>query len=359
MSENGKETTEWHLKLDDISLSKVAGGYPQELRDPLMWLGWLLREEFGRDLDAMTMWARELGAEHDKTTWSKVLRGRWNTDASNEPLRSPVVALPKLLRSIELLKEGQRVRELSGQVPFIMTPTAQSIFDYIDIRRSPGRVNRFGVIVGHTGSQKTASFKEYQRQHNHGLCSWLEAPDNGSRREFVISLSAKYGGSEQDSMERGQRRILKTVNHTRTIIVDNAQALYRPEGGTNQPVFNFLRRLQDEKQCTVILSVTPEFSTKLQDKMLLGYFEQFEGRCGGRRNFLMLPNYPSAEDVLAIAKGFGLKDAEKHQAYLEAIAHEPGRVRILFEVLQSAKIRAEGEQKPLTIGLVKEARGED
>jgi hypothetical protein len=347
------------IRWDDINLDKVAQGYPAELREPFMWLGWFGREQCNRDVEVLTQRAVELNIQHDKTTWSKVLRGRWNKDKDGNVLPSPTVALPKLLRAISVLRENQRLAEMAGQVPFIVTPTAQDIFDFVDVRRSPSRVNRFGIVVGHTGSQKTASFKEFCRRHNHGLCVWMEAPENGGMKEFMTWLGVKYGGGYDDSFERHRRRVFRTVKAANTIFVDNVQALFREERGNNQPVFNFARRLQDERNCTIIFSITPEFNGRLQDKLVQGYFEQFEGRAGGRRNFLVLPDYPPEEDVLVIAKAFGLQDATKHIDYLTAIAHAPGRIRILFEDLQTAKVQAESEKKALTIGHIKEARGEE
>ena len=347
------------VKWADKDLDLIAQAYPQEMREPFMWLGWFGRQECGKNLDLLTARARDLGVQHDKTTWSRILRGKWNKDKDNNPSPSPVIALPKFLKAVQLLREDHRVREMAGKVPFILTPTAKDIFNYIDVRRAPERVNRFGVVVGFTGTQKTATFKEYCRQNNHGLCVWIEAPENGSMTEFLAWLGTKYGGDHRDSMVRSRIRVFSTIKNRHTIIVDNAQAMYRPDKESNQPIFSLLRRLQDEKQCTIILSITPEFHDKLLNQMLIGYFEQFEGRAGGRRNFLVLPKYPPSEDVLVIAKAFGVKDADKHLDYLTAIAQEPGRVRRLFEDLQEAKINAEREKQPLTIGHVKEVRGED
>lgn len=347
------------VRWDDKSLDGIAQRYPVEMREPFMWLGWFGREECARDLDNLVARATEIGIRHDKTTWSRILRGRWNKDREDNPLPSPIIALEKFLRAVEMLREDHRVREMAGKVPFIMTPTAKDIFNFIDVRRSPERINRFGVIVGHTGSQKTATYVEYCRQHNHGLCVWLEAPANGSMTDFYKWLSAKYGGSPQDPLTRCRQRVFATVKSRHTIIVDNAQSLYRPDRENQQMVFNFLRQLQDERRCTVILSITPDFNTKLQDRMLMGYFEQFEGRAGGRRNFLVLPDYPPEEDVREIAKAFGLRDVEKHLDYLLEIAHEPGRVRRLFGDLQDAKQLAQNEKKPLTIAHLKEVRDEE
>jgi len=347
------------LRLDDITLGKQAAGYPEEMREPLMWLGGFIREKCDRDLDLLMVRVKELGIQHDKTTFSKVLRGRWNKDSNDKLLEVPILQLSKFLKVVEMLKEDERLREMAGKLPFVVTTTARMIWNYIDARRARDRVNKFGVIVGYTGNQKTASFKEYQRQHNHGLCTWQEAPENGSMREFLVTLSAKYGGSYADGYDSARQRVFRTVKSRNTIIVDNAQALYRPKLGTDQPVFNLLRRLQDERECTVILSITPEFGAKLTHQMMQGYFEQFEGRAGGRRNFLTLPDYPPEEDVLAFAQAFKLRDAEKHLPYLVEIAQKPGRVRALLEDLQTAKVAAEAEGKQLTLGHIKEAREEE
>lgn len=351
------ESNVW--RLDDITLEKHAAAYPAEIRESFMWLGWFVREVCQRDLSVLQARFQELNINHDKTTWSKILRGRWNSDAEGKTLAVPVLALAKFLKAVQSLRDDQRVREMAGRLPFVETSTTKVIWDYIDDRREPERVNRFGVIVGRTGNQKTASFKEYQRQHNHGLCTWQEAPENGSVKEFIVTLAAKYGGSWSDSYELARQRVFRTVKSRNTIIVDNAQALYKPKQGNDQQVFNLLRRLGDERECTVILSITPEFHKKLTEQMLQGYFEQFEGRAGCRRNFLVLPDYPPEEDVLAFAEAFKLKDAEKHLDYLVKLSQEPGRVRSLLEDLQSAKRIAEHETKPLTIGILKGVRDEE
>ena len=72
---------------------------------------------------------------------------------------------------------------------------------------------------------------------------------------------------------------------------------------------------------------------------------------------MKLEEFPSDEDVLAIAEGFGLKDAAHHIKELAAIVREPGRVRVLFEALQEAKVQA--GKKELTMNIIRQVRGED
>ncbi len=345
------------LRLDDPTMQQRVEHYPESLREPVLWLAAFVRNECARDTDLLVVHARKLGIEHDKTTWNRVLRGLWNRNAAGDALPSPIVAENKLLRGISALRKDVALREQSGKVPFVTTPTAQTIFDFVDKKRAPDRVNRFGMIVGHTGTQKTATLKEYCRRNNHGTCVHTESPATPSQTQFITDLAEHYGCSRQATWDRKLNTIRQSVNERRCIIVENVQRLYSERDKTNQKVFNYLQKLQDDTGCTIILTLTPVFVTKLLQRVAEGYFEQFIGRAGGERDILTLEEYPSEEDVLAIATSFALKDADKHVAELAKIARETGRVRVLFEALQEAKVQA--GKRELTLAHVRAARGED
>ena len=364
MAENETETlAEQHsaydgLKLDLATMEKRVQHYPEELRDPVLWLASYTNEECGRDAEILTERARELGYGFDKTTWSKVLRGRWNRDAQLK-VTTPILNLNKLLKAIQSLRADQQLKEKAGKVPFVMTTVAQTIFDFITDLRVPDRVNKFGIIVGRTGTQKSATTIEYCRLNNHLSCVHLESPPKPSYSQFIGDLSVKYGGSRQSNWGRMLNKIYESVNLKRTIILENVQRLYVEKAEANQPVFNFLQKLQDESNCTIILTITPVFAETLTRKLANGYFEQFIGRAGGIGEFLRLPDFAPEEDVLMVAKSFGLQQAEKHIGYLLKISQEPGLIRILFGALQKAKVTAENAGEKLTISHVRAARGED
>ena len=82
------------------------------------------------------------------------------------------------------------------------------------------------------------------------------------------------------------------------------------------------------------------------------YLEQFEGRAGGRGNFLRLSNYPPKADVVLIAKTLGLKDADKNADALLQIAKSRGRIRFFFEILQEAKDEAAFDQQEFTMDYI-------
>lgn len=347
-----------HLRLDDISIETKGNLLPEDLRERFVWLAVFAREECHRDIDTLGERFRAVGVYRDKTTWIRLLKGQWNRMPNGTVRQTPLVSKDKLIEEIDALRNGVRVEAMRGKVPFVVTSVAQSIFSYLDLKRAPDRVNKFGVIIGPTGSQKTASLKEYCRRNNHGACLWLEAPENGSMTEFIARLAEAYGGPEREPYDRKRRRIFASFNERKCIVVDNCQRLYRETRGSDQPLFGFLQRLQDERGGAIILTITPTFERTLTAGMLAGFFEQFEGRAGGRKNFLRLPDFAPPEDVVAIAKAFGLRDAGRHEKLLVEISREPGRIRRLFEDLQSAKLLAEAEKKELTIAHLHAAREE-
>jgi DNA transposition AAA+ family ATPase len=347
------------VKLDDPTLEQRCQHYPPELREPFMWLGAFVRNECSREFDILTERARKIGVHMDKTVWSRILRGNWNRTPTGEPTTNPLVKLPKLLNAIEALRKDSRFREQGGGVTFIPTTTSQRIFDFIDAKRAPDRICKFGIIVGETGSGKTASTREYQRQNNHGAVTWNDAPETPSLFKFKTDLAARYGCHPECAIVKKESTIRKSVNERRTIILENIQRLYDPRLEGRQPIFDYLSKLQEETGCTVILTFTPTFRKVFSESRAKGFFEQFEGRAGGAKSFLTLPEYPPEEDVAAIAEAFGMRDVDKHIDYLQSLAQLPGRIRILFDSLQSAKILAVHRKTALTISHVREVREED
>jgi DNA transposition AAA+ family ATPase len=336
------------LQLETHKLQHLFAAYPEEIRDDCLWLGAFLREHCSRNLTALETLCRKRGFDLHETTLSRILRGKlFNDDGA------PLLKLSRLSALIAALRQEDQLARLAGRVAFIETPTWESIRDYVDFKRAPETVCKFGLIIGPTGSQKSCCAKHYAALNNHGVVVHLETPETPTMGRFVTKLAVKYGVSEFHNIEKKRERITEAVTDRSCIIVDNIQRMYKDRHGWSQPVFNFLQQLQDDTGCTVILICVPEFEATLSRGADKGYFEQFEGRVGGRSEFLWLPAFPPREDVLAIAQALKLRDAEKHLDELEAIARERGRVRILFNALQKATRLA--HHKPLTIRHVRAA----
>ncbi|HMJ88771.1 MAG TPA: ATP-binding protein, partial [Candidatus Acidoferrum sp.] len=319
-----------------------ARTYPDAMRENFLWLGAFLREKCSRNLDVLETQIHKLGFKTTGGTISKIITGRWAKDGEGNDT-SPIMALNNFNQLVDSLRGDAAISELAGKVPFVETETWEDIKSYIDVRRAPDQVCKFGLIAGPTGSQKTACLKQYVVRNNHGRCHHLEAPDTPTMSKFVTDLGACFGVSVWASTQAKRQRIRENVNEKKTIIIDNIQRLYKTSAGWNQPVFNFLQKLQDDTGCTIILCCVPEWELVRNSGRPDSYFEQFEGRCGGRDEFLVLPDFTPREDLLRIAQAFKLVDAEKHVGVLETITRQRGRIRILFNLLQKAKRRAESE----------------
>lgn len=340
------------LQLETHKLQTLFASYPDAVRDDCLWLGAFLRERCSRNLSALETVARKRGFDVHETTLSRILRGKlFNEDGS------PLMKLTKLTQLIAALRQEDQLAQLAGKVPFIETPTWELIRDYIDFKRAPETVCKFGLIIGATGSQKSACGKHYAALNNHGTVIHMESPEMPTMGRFVTKLAVKYGVSEFHNIEKKRERITECVSDRSCIIVDNIQRMYKERHGWSQPVFNFLQQLQDDTNCTVILICVPEFELTLSRGLDKGYFEQFEGRVGGRSEFLVLPEFPPREDVEAIAQAFKLRDHDKHLDELDKIARRRGRIRILFNALQKATRLADG--KPLTMRHVRAALNQE
>jgi len=348
-------TPDSYLRLDEKTVERRTANYPDAVREPILWLAAFTREKCGKNLSSLEAKCRKLKLKCDYTYFYRIFTGKYfQVDPANGQL---IGSVPNLLRHIEVLRKQDRIDWRAGKMPFITTPTAELIFNLIDKKCQPGRVNRFGSIIGPTGSQKSSCFKEYKSLHDY--CVHIEAPEKPRMGQFLTDLAVAYGEPRSLNQSKKIFAIHSTVNEKKCIIVDNVQRLYLEKNGGEQTIFNFLQKLQDDTGCTIIMSYTPDFVRTLQNGVDRGYFEQFIGRMGGLNRSLVLPDYTPAEDLLCIANAYGLQDAEKHVNYLDKIAHEPGRIRIVFEDLQDAKQLADSEDKPLTIDHLRLVRGEE
>lgn len=364
------------VRLDHVTLETRAAHLPESMRENLVWLGAFVRDACNRDFEILTQRMTDLGYKHEKSTWSKVLKGQWQHDAKGRRTEFPIISEDRFNRAVNALRKDEAEREQMGAVPFVNTPTARSIQNYLTLKRLPERVCKFGVVIGETGTQKTASFKEYRRLNNHGTTALVEAPERPSMGQFMTDLAREFGYSTQSGYQKKKDYVLQAVKRRTMIIVDNVQRLYDPKFKGNQPIFNFLQKLQEDTGCTIIICFTPTFEKTFTEGFLYDdakkrysspkrgadtFFEQFIGRAGGIRSFLRLPEYPTEADVEAIATALRVRGADNKAAKAELydLACEPGRIRRLFEVLQQAKADADAEGQPLHMNHVRAALADD
>lgn len=349
---------------DDPHLEAEIELFPKEIQPLYQWLKLWVRDDCKRDVDVLVARARELGVTIDKTNWVRILKGRWKHDADGNELPNPYVSATNLLNAITALKRQIRVELLQGGMPFFETSVFHTLRRFIEKKMRKDRVNRFGAIIGPTGLQKTASFKELALRNPE--IKWLESADNGSLKELVVRFAVKCGASRSISYGPARQKIFESMEpihgRIKCVIVDNMQDMVRTDKALaamgkkleNQPAYGFLRSLQDETGCAVIWSITPDKEDMMFDRNSI-YLEQFEGRFGGRDGLLRLPNNNPKADLVMIAEGLGMKNAAKHADLLQRVEKERGRIRRYFEILQDAKDEADADNEVLSAEYIESA----
>lgn len=349
-------TEHLQLRLDDKWVESKTEGYPEIAREGARWLAAYVRERCSRQIAILVKKAESLKFETDYSYWHKVLTGKYFGPDPAKPGKI-IGSVENFLKMVDALRTLAKREGQAGRTPFIETTTWTMISDFVDVIRQPFWVNKFGGIVGYTGTQKSACLKEYRNRNNHGKVVHIEAPERPRMGQFLTDLAVAYGESATKTGEKKISAITQAVNDMKCIIVDNVQRLYTARKGGDQPIFNFLQKLQDDTDCTVILSWTPTFTQTLTSGLDRGYFEQFIGRMGGMESVLELPPYAPREDVVIIAEAYGLKPDETEVEYLESVARRPGRIRALFGALQKGKSEALGNEEVFAVSHVKAVVG--
>lgn len=343
-------------RLDDPTVESKTQNYPEEIKEDVMWLAAYMRDRCSGRFDILVDRTRQLGF---KTTtenyFYRVLTGRYFQRDEGGKIAGSVDNLAQI---IDKLRAGVQLTERAGKTPFIETGTYRKIADLLDQVRAVETVCKFAVIIGPTGAQKTASEKHYCHLNNHGRCVHVEAGETPSLGQFLVDLATRYGHSPWGHAPQLKKAIAASVNDKKLIVVDNVQRLYSERRKENQPIFSYLQKLQDDTGCAIALSFAADRAGFLTEGLAKGYFEQFEGRAGGRDQFLVLDDYTPREDLIEIAEGYGLIPDTDTIAYLEGLSRRPGRCRILFDALQKGMREAKASKRKLTVGLIQKVRGE-
>jgi hypothetical protein len=278
------------MRLDDASVSAKIQNYPPEIIEPVMWLAGFVREVCSGRRDILLDRVKKLGFKASDNYFYQVLTGRYFARKEDGSVSG---SIDNLAQIIDKLRAGVQLAAMAGKIPFIETGTYRRIRDLFDRIRSPEAVCKFGVIIGPTGGQKTSSGKHYCHLNNHGKCVHVEA-ESPSLGGFLTDLASKYGHSKWAAAEIKKRNISMSVNDKKLIVIDNVQRLYIPGRGGNQPIFNYVMKLQDDTGCAVALKFASDTADFLVRGLEAGYFEQIEGRAGGRDRFLVLDEYTPA-----------------------------------------------------------------
>jgi hypothetical protein len=320
-------------------LESAIHHYPEPIRTDVRWVQGFFLETCQGNVLSLRAIAAKIGYDKSEEYYYNLLYGYYFRSKTSVWVKGGK-AWSDFQELVDGLRRYAQHAARAGRLEFVQTPTYQVIANFITAKRALAAVNKIGGIIAPTGGQTSESFKFYRDLNNHGQVTHIEAPANGSLVTLQCKLLEQYHVTSAKKLMANATRALalrENVNETRCLIIDNAQVLYKASAGGDQPCFNWLRELYDDRRPTIILKFTEEFLADLTRGAAKGYFEQFIGRMGGLAGLLRLPDYAPAADLRCIARSFHLDPGKAAMDLLHKWSRQPGRIRIVFERLQLAQ----------------------
>lgn len=318
--------------------------YPPECVEATVAIRRYLTLRCGDSIPVLIEHARAKGYDESYNYFYQLLTGRYFRP---DPNGRPQGSWKKVVDIWRQLQIFDRFASQLAKVLFVETSVWKRIHEYIAIKRTPFNCCRFGGIVGGTGSGKSECFKELMRREKVGTIFRIEAPARASLSEFIHKCGDAMGSTPSWGSTRKKRQIVEVMSVPgRVLIVDNVQRAYHVRSGVNQPIFDYLQEMQEDTNCTIILSWTP-VDKRFGEALGTDYFEQFIGRIGGERELLRLEDYLCDEDLELICESFKLpaEDVAKCVPRLHKLVREKGRIRNVFNALQSGARIANAQKK--------------
>jgi len=317
--------------------------YPDEVKEDVAFIYSLNQTEFAGQYARLASLVRTEGRlNYSDQYFYQVLSGRYfRPDPKNKD---------RILGSVENLKEvavwlrnWAIFNSEAGGMPFIETPTFTEILNYYDSVSAPETVNKWGAIVGATGTGKSRMTKRIELVRNHGSTRRIEAT-RGSLSRFLMKLGWAFGVPLSAGTSERMERLGDCVNSKRRIIIDNFQKLYDPRKNATQTTIDWLMEFQDDTQCTIFATWTPVFTQQIGDGRDKAYFEQLVGRLGGLGEIYELPDYTPKADLIALIERMKIAGGKEAFRTLREWSRMPGRQRILYGRLQKAYRLAKDEK---------------
>ncbi len=299
-----------------------AAGAAQEELDAIDALFHISVTQFKRSKPAT---AAAIGY-HEDNLW-KLFTGRYTGSLGN--VREAVEALQYRLAN-------------SVQHRFVDTPVTEQIFQALNHARA---MNAFVVILGDTGTSKTASMEEWTRRNNHGRTVYVKLPENASYYRLLELVAKASGvGTAQPSDDR-RARIIRHMNRRRTLILDEAGHLYsrkRPD----PRAFDFIKCLLDDTHCGLVMATTYYYWDLITTGPLHEHFEQLVGRVDFT---LRIPRGRVFKgEIDAICRAYcDTPDPLMLSQSADAAKVGDGRLRSLFQTLDTAVQHAKRLGEPL------------
>lgn len=217
--------------------------------------------------------------------------------------------------------------ESADNPDFIETSLAKRMYAAFDKTRALKTVT---ILWGRLGIGKSVIAKEYIRTKPIGQTMFVRVPAGASFAVFVKTVARALGVARGGRTDEIRERIIQLLAMgQRLLIVDELhQAFLTMRGDTSVKVCEFLREIQDESQCGMVLIGTEVLEEHIFRGPHKAALEQLVDRGTIQ---IPLPQKATQPDIRKFLDAYGLDFPDSNQS--------PDAARILNDIIRSAGLR--------------------
>lgn len=263
-------------KLDDLVRSKDA---TQEQAD-MVWWYFAFCKENGFSLRRA---ATELGI--DQATIYRLFTCTYGAKLDN--------LCAKILRYRKMVEARGNINDM----PFVETSIARKVGQ---VCQAAWASQSIAMIWGDTQIGKTYALQNYQRDNNHGTTKYVRLPAKAGVQMVAKEFARACYVSADSSFEGIRDRILKAVDSSNLVIVDEVHEAFISYQKTSAvSILEFLREIHDRTRCGMVLCMTNIGRDEIERGKLSPVLKQLSRRGVIK---LQLPDQAPEADFHLIAK---------------------------------------------------------
>ena len=324
--------------IDLQEVQTFAKKLPTDQADLLLWLDSYARAQDLSPADLATKLRRSTGEAYSKDSVYQLLTGR--RTAGLEPM----------FESIRALKSTIEDRAGLKRFPYVETSLTKKIWSLCNASRLYQRIVR---VIGKSQIGKTRALEAYAQNVPNTV--YVRCPHGSNYSLFVHAVAKALKLNTHQVTSDLREEIFSRFDENTILILDEMHQpfLKRGRGAAPGLILEFVREIFDECHCGIVICATDVF----EEEMLTGRFSkllvQLDRRC---LTSLILPAFPSDQDLLSIAGAWGLPPAEGSALDLQEQVITSQGLGVWITTLQSADYLAGRLQQPLSWSHVERAR---
>jgi len=318
----------------DADVEEATRDYSEDVRQALMEVARYTEERLHSNPQALIdLLTTDANRPPDWTTITRVFMGRYDNP---EPfVRERVLPALKVIRS-----------DTTG---YVDTPVSRKIRELLDIWC---QMNTMAEIVGPAGRSKTFTCYDWHLSNPYSI--YLDCPAVGGTGAFLREIAGQMGIAKSGTLDTLAANIEAKIDKRNVIFVDEVVRILPATANPHSAgakALNFLQRLHDRQNVTVIFIATDVFDETMSDHRLEKYMAQLNRRIQYR--------YPipavTKQEVAAIVKAYRRDaDADLCRAAYN-VAQGPMGIGPLFSYMTNAKLLAEHRSEALAADHLREA----